>query len=73
VSHRYTLIFGRQPDGGFHTYCPALPACHSQGDTLDEAKANVREAVEAYLNNLKTHGEPTLREELVIQPVEIAV
>ena len=36
---RYTVIFETQPDGGYHAFCPALPGCHSEGDTLDEATA----------------------------------
>ncbi len=73
MSQRYTVIFEPQPDGGFHAYCPALPGCHSEGDTFDEAMTNVREAVEAYIDSLKAHGEPIPREELVIKPVEVGV
>jgi predicted RNase H-like HicB family nuclease len=31
-------------DGGSVASCPALPGCHSQGETVDEALANIREA-----------------------------
>jgi len=37
--------------------CPVLKGCHTQGDTLDEALANVREAIEAYLDSLRGHDE----------------
>lgn len=53
-------------------YCPALRGCHSEGDSLDEAAANIREAVEAYLESLVAHGEPIPSEDLVIRPLEIA-
>lgn len=36
-------------EGGFTAYVPALPGCISEGDTADEALANLREAVELYL------------------------
>lgn len=52
TTHRYTVILDRETDGGFHASCPALPGCHSQGDTLDEAIQNVREAIEVYLESL---------------------
>jgi len=55
---RYTAIFEREPDGGYHASCPTLPGCHSEGDTLDEAIANIREAMEVYLESLLAHGEP---------------
>ena len=39
MTQRYTVVLQREPDGGYHVFCPALPGCHSQGDTLDEALA----------------------------------
>jgi predicted RNase H-like HicB family nuclease len=35
--------------GGFSVSVPALPGCYSQGDTLDEALSNIREAAELWL------------------------
>ena len=35
--------------GGYSVSVPALPGCHSQGETLDEALANIREAAELWL------------------------
>jgi len=67
----YTIILEREPDGGYHASCPALKECHSQGDTLDEAVANIREAIEAFLESIKAHGEPIPREVLIFKPVEI--
>ncbi len=37
---------------GFYAYCPELPGCQSQGDSLDEATANLKEAIELYLETL---------------------
>jgi predicted RNase H-like HicB family nuclease len=36
-------------EGGFTVYVPSLPGCVSEGQTMDEAMANIREAVELYL------------------------
>jgi predicted RNase H-like HicB family nuclease len=40
-----------QPEaaGGFSANVPAMPGCHSQGDTLDEALANIREAADLWI------------------------
>ena len=73
TTHRYTVILDREPDGGFHASCPALPGCHSQGDSLDESLHNVREAIEVYLESLAAHGEPFPREDMLITPVEVAI
>ena len=39
------VISPDQEDGGFNVSCPALPGCHSQGDTEKEALNNIREAI----------------------------
>lgn len=42
----------------YHAYCPALKGCHTWGHTREEALANVREAVELYVEDLIEAGEP---------------
>jgi predicted RNase H-like HicB family nuclease len=39
-------------EGGYIVSCPALPGCHSQGDTAEEALENIREAIEGCLESL---------------------
>ena len=73
MTYHYTIILERQPDGGFHAYCPTLKGCHSQGDSLDEAVENIREAIAAYLQSVKAHGEAIPQEDLLIKPVEIGI
>jgi len=48
------------PDGqkAYHAFCPALKGCHTWGHTYQEALAHVREAVELYVEDLRTAGEP---------------
>lgn len=43
------IIFAPSEEGGFTAYVPSLPGCISEGDTLAEAKTNIREAIELYL------------------------
>ena len=45
-------------DGKFVATCPTLPGCISEGDTRQEALANIREAIAAYIESLRKHGEP---------------
>ena len=45
-----TAIVHPEPDaGGYSASIPALPGCHTQGETLDEVRANLREAAEGWL------------------------
>ncbi len=70
---RYTAIFEPQPGGGYHVMCPTLPGCHSEGDTLEQATDNIREAIAIYLESLQAHGEPLPIEDILIKPLDVAV
>ena len=71
--YNYTVILEREGDGGYHAFCPALRGCHTQGDTLEEALNNVREAIEAYLESLRKHGQTMPVEDILIKPVEVSI
>jgi len=45
--------------GGYVVSCPAIPGCHSQGDTVEEALENIKEAITACLESL---GEKDIEE-----------
>ncbi len=54
----YTVVLERESDGGYVVRVPALPGCVSQGDTRDEALANIREAAELYIEDCIEAGDP---------------
>lgn len=60
---KYTVILEREPDGGFVVSVPVLPGCVSQGDTREEALANIREAAELYLEDCRASGDPIPQED----------
>ena len=43
------VVLEPSEDGGFTVYVPSLPGCISEGDTRDEALANIAEAIQLYL------------------------
>jgi len=53
---RYPVIVYPEETGGYSVVIPTLPGCHSQGETLEEAMANLKEAVELYLEVLEEDG-----------------
>jgi predicted RNase H-like HicB family nuclease len=55
---RYTVVLERESDGGYVVSVPALPGCVSQGDDRDEALANIREAIELYVEDCREAGDP---------------
>jgi predicted RNase H-like HicB family nuclease len=57
VAVTLTAIIRPEPDaGGYSASIPALPRCHTQGETLDEVRANLREAAEGWLAVARDDG-----------------
>lgn len=75
MERRYTYTAVIEPDeGGFHAFVPALPGCHTFGETMEAARANLKEAAELYLECLIQDGEPVPASfDLVVTQVEVAV
>ncbi|MFH0966969.1 MAG: type II toxin-antitoxin system HicB family antitoxin [Methanobacteriota archaeon] len=46
-------------DGGFIVSCPALPGCHSEGGTVEEAIINIRDAIQGCLAVLNKRAQQT--------------
>lgn len=51
------VIIEAEEEGGYHVHCPSLPGCHSQGETIDEALVNIREAIDLYIEDMLQNGE----------------
>lgn len=58
MMYRIPLVFTPQPEGGFTVTSPALPELITEGDTLEEAHANVRDAFEAVKELYVEKGRP---------------
>lgn len=71
--YKYTIILEREDEGGYHAFCPALPGCHTQGDTYDETLENIKDAIKLYIESLKAHKEPIPDEDITIKPLKVAV
>jgi predicted RNase H-like HicB family nuclease len=66
----YAVVIHEDPGGGFWGEVPALPGCYSQGETVDELKHNIREAIAGVLEVLK---EQDLEPDSNIQILDVAV
>ena len=60
--HKFTVILEPEEDGGYSIHCPALPGCSSQGNTIEEALDNIREAVLGVLRVRQDERLPIPRE-----------
>ncbi len=68
---KFLVTMERDEDGYYVVECPSLPGCVSQGKTLEEALANIREAIEGILDLRRTKGLPVPAIE--VSEVEVAV
>ncbi len=53
----YLCRFRSEPEGGFMVTCPKLPPVVTYGETLEEAQANAREAIELCLEVMREDGQ----------------
>ena len=57
IEYRYTVVFEPAEEGGFVVTVPALPGLVTEGDSLEEAREMVKDAIRGYLESLQKHGE----------------
>jgi len=73
----YEIVIEREedPKAGYSVYSPDLPGCFSNGGSVTEAKKNMTEAIELFLESLIEHGDPIPepRHAVHIETVETAI
>ena len=70
---QYDAVFEKEKDGGYSVWIPDLPGCASQGDSLEEAIGNIKEATELYLEDADKDKieEGKIHKDYFIVPVQI--
>lgn len=53
----YTVVYQKEPEGGYTVIVPALAGCITYGKDLETAKKMAKEAIELYLESLREHNE----------------
>ena len=70
----YTAVFeSDEKSGGFTVTIPALPGCISEGGSYEEAKKNIEEAANLYLETMNSKEIKENRTNFVIAPIEVKV
>ena len=62
-TYNLRIMLRKEPEGGYTAFVPSLPGCVTYGDTIDEAREMVKEAVELYIESLIAHNEPVPSDE----------
>ena len=68
---KFAVTLARDEDGFIAVGCPALPGCHSQGRTREEALENIEEAIRGYIASMAKHGERL--PDADVEEIEVAV
>ena len=69
----YTVVVHQAEEGGFWVEVPALPGCYSQGESVECALENVKEAISLYLETLREEGRNPPQDADVVHQVKVSV
>lgn len=69
---QFTVVTERDEDGRFVAVCPALPGCYTEGETADEARELIQDAIRLHVEDRLARGEPIV-EEVGVSQVRVAV
>ena len=53
----YKILLKKEPEGGYTVTVPSLPGCVTYGESIEKATEMAKEAIELYLESLKSHHE----------------
>ena len=65
---RQVILIHDPESGGYTVTVPSLPGCLSEGDTVDEALTNIRDAIELYIEDMIADGEEVPDD---VEPVQV--
>ena len=72
--YSFEIVIEKEPeDEGYLAYSPSLPGCFSNGKTIEEAKRNIREAVQTHIASLQLHCQPIPQRENMVHVEELTV
>ncbi|MEX2739330.1 MAG: type II toxin-antitoxin system HicB family antitoxin [Candidatus Wukongarchaeota archaeon] len=64
--HEFDVVIIEDETGGYVAFVPALPGCHTQGDTLEELMTNAKEAIDLYMETLKKEEKKDILQQRVV-------
>ena len=70
---RFTVVLEKDEDGIYVATVPALPGCISDGSTVEEAIANIKEAIQGFIEDMIADGEAIPHDIDIIGNVELRV
>ena len=73
MNYKVTVVI-EQDEDGYYAFAPELDGCQTQGDSLDDVLANIREAIELYLETLNREEiQQRLSKTILTTSLEVAI
>jgi predicted RNase H-like HicB family nuclease len=60
AEHEFDVLILAEPEGGYSVFVSELPSVATQGETIEEARANAQEAIDGYLEVMHEDGLPII-------------
>ncbi len=67
--YSFRIMLRPEPEGGYTVIVPSLPGCTTYGKTVDEAVSMAEDAIRAYLESMKKHGEEIVDDSMTLESV----
>jgi len=72
--YSFQIVIEKEPeDEGYLAYTPNVPGCFSNGATMEEAKRNIRQAIEQHLTSMLAHTQPVPQNDRLMHIEELTV
>ena len=70
--YKFRIIVEKDEDGIYIVSCPSLKGCYTQGDTVEDALENIKDAIKLHIESRKAIGE-SIPFEVLVDEVEVSV
>ncbi len=67
----FTAVIRPAPEGGWWATCPEMPGANGQGETVEEARENLKEAIRLILEDLQEEALKDLSDDVVLETIDI--
>lgn len=72
--YTFEIVIEKEPeDPGYFAYSPTLPGCFSNGNTIEDAKTNIREAIQQHIACLLDQGQVIEQQQRLVHVEELTV
>ena len=72
-TYRFSVVIEKDA-AGYFAFCPELQGCYTQGDSYEEAMANIKDAISLHLEDMIENGEDIpVVESISLTSLEVAV